>query len=396
MNVSLVRIADVVDRVETVDPGARPGVPFTYIDISSVDNLTKVITEPRRLRGRDAPSRARQQVRANDVLVATTRPYLNAVAMVGADLDGQVCSTGFAVLRANESVDAGYLFMFVQSQAFIQPLAGLVQGALYPAVSNRDVLAQRIPLPELAEQRRIAADLFAQLRAVDLARAAATERSAKREQLLEECLANRILTRSDSGWTEAHLRDAVHIQLGKMLSPASKTGTRPVPYLRNANVQWDRFALSDVYQMDFTEAEERKFRLAPGDVLVCEGGQPGRAAIWAGQIERCCYQKSLHRLRPIAQAVDPRFLMYRLWLGALRGEFVDNHSATTIAHLPAVRLAGLKVRLPSLREQQRIAAELREQIAVIDAMEAAIQAEREAIDALPAALLRRAFEDLAA
>ena len=145
--------------------------------------------------------------------------------------------------------------------------------------------------------------------------------------------------------------------------------------------------------MDFTETEERKFRLEPGDVLVCEGGLPGRAAIWAGQIERCCYQKSLHRLRPIAESVDPRFLMYRLWLGTLHGEFTDNHSATTIAHLPAVRLAGLKVRLPSLDHQRRIAAKLREQLAAIDAMDTSIQAGQDAIEALPSALLRRAFAE---
>lgn len=297
-------------------------------------------------------------------------------------------------IRCGEDLDPEYLWFYLR---MMQPqLASLGRGGTQSNINATMVRNMEIPARPLRAQRRIAAELSAHLNVVDFARAASVERGAKRDQLIEQCLASRILTRPDSGWSEARLRDVVHIQLGKMLSPASKTGTRPIPYLRNANVQWDRFALSEVYEMDFTEAEERKFLLEPGDVLVCEGGQPGRAAIWAGQVDRCCYQKSLHRLRPIAQAVDPRFLMYRLWLGALRGEFVDNHSATTIAHLPAVRLAGLKVRLPSLQEQRRIAAELREQIAVIDAMEASIQAEREAIEALPAALLRRAFEDLAA
>lgn len=254
----------------------------------------------------------------------------------------------------------------------------------------------RVPVPSLDKQRHIAADLSAQLQIVDRARTKATESALESQRLLEMALARRIVTRPESGWIEVKLRDVVQIQLGKMLSPASKTGTRPVPYLRNANVQWDRFDLAEVYDMDFTDAEERKFRLEPGDVLVCEGGEPGRAAIWAGEIERCCYQKALHRLRPIADAVDPRFLMYRLWLGALRGEFTDDQTATTIAHLPAVRLANLKVRLPSVNEQRRIAAALREELASIEALGSAIRAEQEAIEGLPAALLRRAFRDVAA
>lgn len=300
------------------------------------------------------------------------------------------------LVRAGPSIRSDYLALWLRSSAFIRWRDGQSRGASIQNLRFSELARLEIDLPSLDRQRYLAADLAAQLRVVDLALAAAAEREARRDRLAEECLARRILTRSDSGWNESHLRDVVQIQLGKMLSPASKTGTRPVPYLRNANVQWDSLALSEVYEMDFMEAEERKFRLEPGDVLVCEGGQPGRAAIWAGEIARCCYQKSLLRLRPIAETVDPRFLMYRLWLGTLRGEFIDNHAATTIAHLPAVRLAGLKVRLPSLQEQRRIATELREELATIDAIGSSIRAEQEAIGALPAALIRRAFDGLAA
>lgn len=188
------------------------------------------------------------------------------------------------------------------------------------------------------------------------------------------------------------LGDIVAVQLGKMLSPASKTGLRPMPYLRNANVQWDRFDLADVYEMDFDLREEQKFLLKAGDVLVCEGGEPGRAAVWTGEIDPCLYQKALHRLRPINDAVDPHFLVYRLWLGAHRGEFLEDQAQTTIAHLPAVRLAELTVNLPPIDEQRQIAAELRQQLAAIDAVKASIRAEQDAIDALRVAFLRRAFE----
>jgi type I restriction enzyme S subunit len=170
------------------------------------------------------------------------------------------------------------------------------------------------------------------------------------------------------------LGDIVEIQLGKMLSPASKTGLRPMPYLRNANVQWDRFDLSDVYEMDFDPREERKFLLQRGDVLVCEGGEPGRAAVWTGAIDHCLYQKALHRLRPINGAVDPQFLVYRLWLGAYRGEFLADQTQSTIAHLPAIRLAELKLKLPPLGDQRRIVAKIKDQFGAMQLAKEAAQA----------------------
>ena len=151
------------------------------------------------------------------------------------------------------------------------------------------------------------------------------------------------------------LGDICEIQLGKMLSPASKRGASPKPYLRNANVQWGRFALGDVATMDFSAEEREKFLLRPGDLLVCEGGEPGRSAVWQGQIEPCYYQKALHRIRPKNGRVDPEYLMYRLWYASVIGEFDDSHRKSTIAHLPLERLRELRIDLPSIHHQRRIA-----------------------------------------
>ena len=189
-------------------------------------------------------------------------------------------------------------------------------------------------------------------------------------------------------WRSVELGEVCDIQLGKMLSPLSKRDIRPVPYLRNANVQWDRFELTDVSTMDFDEREERKFSLLPGDLLVCEGGEPGRAAVWKGEISRCCFQKALHRLRPTRNEVDPHFLMFRLWLGAFAGEFSGSMTTSTISHLPAVRLAKLTVAIPPLPEQRRIAARLREQLAAVAQARAALEAQLAAAEALPEACVR--------
>ena len=101
-------------------------------------------------------------------------------------------------------------------------------------------------------------------------------------------------------------------RLGKMLDANQQTGKHRRPYLRNENVQWDRFDLSEVFAMDFDEDDRKEFRLSP-DRLICEGGEPGRCAIWRGQILECYFQKALHRARPILTKVLPEYLVHMFW-----------------------------------------------------------------------------------
>lgn len=176
------------------------------------------------------------------------------------------------------------------------------------------------------------------------------------------------------------LGNICEIQLGKMLSPKAHAGGKRGPYLRNQNVHWGRFKLDDIAEMDFDERERCKFSLKPGDLLVCEGGEPGRAAIWEGQIQECFYQKALHRLRPQPDKATADFLLYRLWLGGIRKEFTGSQGQTTIAHLPAERLSAIPVELPDLLTQRRLATRLKSQMAAIEETRRRVQEQaREAI-----------------
>lgn len=187
------------------------------------------------------------------------------------------------------------------------------------------------------------------------------------------------------------LREIADIQLGKMLSPKSKTGTAAFPYLRNQNVQWDRFDLRDVATMDFDEREREKFSLRWGDLLLCEGGEPGRCAVWEEQIPDCYYQKALHRIRPHEGAADSEFLSLWIRLQAQTGAFEDQNAKTTIAHLPLVRLEQLLVPVLPVAEQRRIAARLKAQLAEVDTARQAAQAQVREAEALRAAVYRDAF-----
>src|SRR5215208_2292997 len=126
----------VITKVEQRKP--LPNEDFYYIDISSIDRTAKKIINPQELACENAPSRARQIVSSGDVLVSMTRPNLNAVAMIPDELDGQIASTGFDVLRAID-IDSRWLYYLVRSNDFVTAMSNLVQGALYPAVRPRDI-----------------------------------------------------------------------------------------------------------------------------------------------------------------------------------------------------------------------------------------------------------------
>jgi type I restriction enzyme, S subunit len=152
-------------KVEQTGPSGD--ADFVYVDISSIDNQTKRIVEPKRLPPEAAPSRARQRLRKGDVLVSMTRPNLNAVAIVPPDLDRAIGSTGFHVLRANDDVEPHWLYYAVQSSSFVKSMCDLVQGALYPAVRPKDIREYAISRPPLAKQREIVAELEKQFSRLD-------------------------------------------------------------------------------------------------------------------------------------------------------------------------------------------------------------------------------------
>ncbi|WP_218191718.1 restriction endonuclease subunit S [Pseudomonas sp. B28(2017)] len=132
---------------------------FVYIDIGAIDRTAKVIQNPQRMLGKDAPNRARKKVAAGDTLVSMTRPNLNAVALVPEIFDGQIASTGFDVLRPRAGIDPRWLAYTVRTDAFVNAMSELVQGALYPAVRSKDVRSYVTPLAPEAEQKRIADQL---------------------------------------------------------------------------------------------------------------------------------------------------------------------------------------------------------------------------------------------
>jgi type I restriction enzyme S subunit len=176
-----------------------------------------------------------------------------------------------------------------------------------------------------------------------------------------------------ASWAIAPLCQIADVQLGKMLSAKARTGRGARPYLRNINVRWHRVDTSDILQMDFDARELEKYRLEAGDVLVCEGGEPGRAAVWQEQLSGALYQKALHRVRIRGSLLNPQLLAYQLELAAADGSLAGSFTGSTIKHLPREAFIEWRVAVPPLAEQCRIVAALEEHLSDLDAAVRALE-----------------------
>jgi type I restriction enzyme S subunit len=167
------------------------------------------------------------------------------------------------------------------------------------------------------------------------------------------------------GWVEAALGDVAETALGKMLDRGRTRGLAQVPYLRNVNVQWGRIDTDDLLSMELADDERDRFEVVAGDLLVCEGGEVGRCAIWPGSNSYIAYQKALHRIRP-SPKVDSKYLRYLLEYQSQTGVLASHSTGSTIKHLPQQQLRRIPVPLPPLEEQRRIISALEKLISHLD------------------------------
>nr|DAV35478.1 MAG TPA: hypothetical protein [Caudoviricetes sp.] len=165
-------------------------------------------------------------------------------------------------------------------------------------------------------------------------------------------------------WEWVRLAEISEMCLGKMLDKTKNKGVLH-PYLRNVNVRWGAFDLTDILQMKFENDEEEKYSVKYGDLVVCEGGEPGRCAVWSDKDSTFRIQKALHRIR-FSSCVDP-FFGYRVFeYYACNGYFSKRFSGETIKHLPGAVLANIAFPLPPLAEQKRIVKRVEELLALCD------------------------------
>ena len=372
--------------VQVVTPNQHHFSTFHYIDISSIDRDRKLILHTDELSYEDAPSRARQVVKTNDVLVSTVRPGLNAVALVPEDLHESICSTGFCVLRVQESVlDYEFLFAWVRSPLFIQSLTRLERGIGYPAVSDSDVKNTFIPLPPPSEQRRIV-DI---LREADRLRQLRHEADEKAKQLLQaqfyEMFGDPV--NNPKAWNVVKLDDVCdHITDGTHQPPPfTEEG---IPFLFVSNIVGGKIDLNTDKHIS-QETYELLMKRSPveqGDILYSTVGSYGIAVVVEDN-SPFAFQRHMAHIKPNRSVLDTYFLRSMLNSVYVKSQADQRVRGIAQGTLNLGELAEFLIYLPPLTLQQAFA----EKVKVYQEVNKQQKTGSQSLDTLFQSLLSRAF-----
>jgi type I restriction enzyme S subunit len=443
-----VTIADVTSPFAQVDPKKTPGRKFKYVDIGSIDNGSQTITNPKVIKGAEAPSRARRVIHTGDTLFSTVRTYLKNIALVSGDLDGELTSTGIAVLRPNEAVDPRYLFTWACCDKFVAEVSVAQDGTMYPAVSDRDVANAMIRVPPLPEQRRIVVKIdslsaksrrargqldhisrlvekYKQAILAAAFRGDLTDvwrRSSRRSimQTLERVRSERQLALPPKrravlanlrrpkmdlpelphSWEwvcveELAADDARSIQSGPFGSSLLHSEFQQAGFLVIGidNVQDGTFSLGSqnrINEAKFRELE--RFRARPADVLITVMATIGRTCVVPDQIEPAIISKHIYRI-----TVDRRFSLPAYLMNAFRGadavleQMGANVRGQTRPGLNGEIIKGIYIPIAPLDEQMEVLRTIETAFAWINRLASEATSARKLVDHLDQAVLAKAF-----
>ena len=243
-----------------------------------------------------------------------------------------------------------YIYFAIQSQ--INFLIANGTGSTFKAVNKNTLENLLIPVSSLNKQDEIV-NIFEKLNNII---------NKRKEQLLlmDNAVKSRFIEmfgdviHNSKKWQNCLFSEITSSRLGKMLDAKQQTGRNSYPYLANFNVQWFRFNLKNLNKMDFDEKDRSEFELCEGDLLVCEGGEIGRCAVWHNELQPCFFQKALHRVRCNRQIILPDYLSWWFRYNCDYGGFAALASSkATIAHLPGTKLKQLQVVVPPVELQEQ-------------------------------------------
>lgn len=283
----------------------------------------------------------------------------------------------------NEGVDKMYLFYFLQK--ITADLYSKAHGTGMVHITKAPFMATPIPIPPIKQQQDIVAQiemLFFQLDSgVETLKKTKQQLEVYRQAVLKEAFGNALQKIPFGKITGA--------RLGKMLDKEKNTGISK-PYLRNINVRWFSFDMADILEMPFEDKETEKYSIAKGDLVICEGGEPGRCAVWESG-NSIFYQKALHRVR-FTDGSNPRFYMYYLWYAAKSGILSPYYTGTGIKHLTGQSLSRFPVPNIARNEQDKIVEYIEQQIDYINRIEETIDGALSQADTMRQSILKQVFD----
>ena len=307
---------------------------------------------------------------------------LGEVAILDIDATTNQAIAGLQLI--DDSVLPDYLYYFLVSKKdFVNNIG---RGVAQNNINLKILRDMAITIPSKKEQK----DIILRLNTINQSIEWRKQQLSKLDELVKarfiEMFGNVIS--NSKNWSQYRFGDITTSRLGKMLDSKQQTGKCSFPYLANFNVQWFRFELDKLNVMDFDEKDQKEFELIDGDLLVCEGGEIGRCAVWHNEMQPCFFQKALHRVRCNKDIVLPDYMAYWFKYNCDHNGFSDIAGAkATIAHLPGAKLKKLIVTVPPLGLQHEFATFVEQ----IDKSKFEVQQSLEKLETLKKSLMQQYF-----
>ena len=297
-----------------------------------------------------------------------------------------IVSPLYVVFGVKDTIDRRYLLHYLKSDVMRVLIKAYASGSVRDNLKLSVLQDFSVDLRPIEEQKRIADILDKVDRLISLCN--------DELETLDELVKSRFVelfgdvVQNSKRWKVYTLKDIAMSRLGKMLDAKQQTGENSYPYLANFNVQWFRFNFERLNKMDFDENDRKEFELCEGDLLVCEGGEIGRCAVWHNDLQSCYFQKALHRVRCNQKIILPDYLSWWFRYNCDNQGFASIAGAkATIAHLPGVKLRKLKVAVPPLELQNQFAAF----VAQVDKSKLAVQKSLDELETLKKSLMQQYF-----
>lgn len=328
-------------------------------------------------------------VKKDSLLVCTASGSKKHLGKVGLIYQGMDFAFGgfMGMLTPNDNVDPKYLYWLTRSKQYSDFILGLTDGANINNLKFSQLSEFTVPLFPLTEQKRIVAILDQAFADIEQARAKTEQNLKNARELFESYLQNAFGQR-DGDCEVKKISEVAATCLGKMLDKNKNKG-KPMPYLRNRNVQWFDISTDDLLDMPFEDSEYERYAIKKGDLVICEGGYPGRGAIW-NRDEDIFFQKALHRVRCHVDIYN-RWILYYLYHCDSNGSLKEHFTGAGIQHFTGKALKQLSVPFPNESVVRKYIQRIESLHADVQQLEALYQRKLEALDELKKSILQRAF-----
>ncbi len=400
-------ISNITETVQKINPKDTPNKIFHYCDINSIDNSRLQITNPKQILGKNAPSRARQLIKKNDILFSTVRTYLKNIAMVPEHLNDNLASTGFCVIRAGK-INEKFMFNYIQSSQFIDLINSAQRGISYPAVRNNDVHNSIIPLPPLNEQKRIVTKIESIFTQIDACKEELDVFASQTKSVSYslQTLKGNILKQMFEELNKKHRADMLEkvcIDIQSGFAQGEKDVKNGIIHLRMNNIDTNFTMNFELLRtINATNKQKEKYLLQKNDILFVNTNSVelvGKSAIFTFDKD-CLYSNHLTRLRTNISILDPKFLLYYFYYKWIKHDFrsICNKWINQVA-INTTKIKQLQIPLPPLNEQKRIVTKIESIFDRIDVkqeemkkIEMQLKSIPDSINTLKGSILKKAFE----